>query len=233
MRIQESSPPCRVWKRSGAAVQSGCRTGEYYNQARPEVAELVPLCCRRVLEVGCGSGELGRLLRGQGHHVTGIELVPEMAERARRCLNRVVTGDVERDGFPFPPASFDALIFADVLEHLVDPWRVLREAVAVLAADGVVVASIPNVQNIDVLRRLFLGRWDYRERGILDFGHLRFFTLKSIHALFAQANLTVEHVGHRYRRSWWRELLCVLTAGRARGWWTRQYLIVARRSQVA
>ena len=138
-----------------------------------------------------------------------------MAERARCWLDRVVTADVERDGFPFAPASFDALIFADVLEHLLDPWRVLREAVEVLAEDGVVVASIPNVQNLDVLRRLLRGRWDYRERGILDFGHLRFFTLHGIRGLFAQAGLTMEHIGHRYRRSWWRELLAFLTAGRA------------------
>lgn len=210
-------------------MQADGRPDYYYSQARPEVAELVPSRCRRVLEVGCGSGELGRLLRGRGHHVTGIELVPEMAERARRWLDCVVTADVERDGFPFPPASFDALVFADVLEHLIDPWRVLREAVEVLAEDGVVVASIPNVQNIDVLRRLLLGRWDYRERGILDFGHLRFFTLRSIRTLFAQAELAIGHVGHRYRRSWWREFLCLLTAGRARGWWTRQYLVVGRR----
>lgn len=220
---------CRETVRTGAAVQDGSRPDNYYNQARPDVAELVPSRCHRVLEVGCGSGELGRLLRGRGHHVTGIELVPNMAERASRWLDSVVTADVERDGFPFPPASFDALIFADVLEHLVDPWRVLREAVEVLAEDGVVVASIPNVQNIDVLRRLFLGRWDYRQRGILDIGHLRFFTLRSIHTLFSQAGLMVEHVGYRYRRNWWRELLCVLTAGGARGWWTRQYLIVGSR----
>jgi SAM-dependent methyltransferase len=220
---------CRQRRRSGAAVQAGGRPDDYYDQARPEVAELVPPRCRRVLEVGCGSGELGRLLRGRGHHVTGIELVPEAAQRARRWLDCVVTADVERDGFPFPRASFDALVFADVLEHLVDPWRVLREAVEVLADDGVVVASIPNVQNIDVLRRLFLGRWDYRERGILDFGHLRFFTLRSIHDLFAQAGLTIECEGHRYRRSWWRELLCLLTAGWARNLWTRQYLIVGCR----
>jgi SAM-dependent methyltransferase len=214
-------------------VQAGGRPDFYYNQARPEVSALVPPRCRRVLEVGCGSGELGRLLKGRGHRVTGIELVPEMAERARRRLDCVVTADVERDGFPFPPASFDALIFADVLEHLVDPWRVLREAVALLAEDGVVVASIPNVQNIDVLRRLLRGRWDYRERGILDIGHLRFFTLHSIRALFDQAHLTLTHIGHRYRRSWLRELVCVLTAGRARGLWTRQYLIVARRVEKA
>jgi SAM-dependent methyltransferase len=214
---------------SGAAVQAGGRSDYYYNQARPELAALVPPRCRRVLEVGCGCGELGRLLRSRGHRVTGIELVADMAEYARCRLDRVVTADVERDGFPFPPASFDALIFADVLEHLVDPWRVLREAVEVLAKDGVVVASIPNVQNIDVLFRLLRGRWDYRERGILDIGHLRFFTLHTIRALFAQAGLMVVHVGHRYRRSWWREFLGLLTAGWARSLWTRQYLIVGRR----
>ncbi len=216
--------------RSGAAAQIGGRPTFYYDQARPDVAALVPPKCRRVLDVGCAGGELGRLLRQRSHHVTGIELVPEMAERARLHLDGVVTADVERDGFPFPPASFDALVFADVLEHLVDPWRVLREAAAVLAEDGVVVASIPNVQNVDVLRRLLRGRWDYRERGIMDFGHLRFFTLHSIRALFAQAGLTLDCVGHRYRRSWWRELLCLLTAGRARALWTRQYLVVGRRS---
>jgi SAM-dependent methyltransferase len=216
--------------RSGAAVQAGGRPAFYYEQARPEVAALVPPECRRVLEVGCAGGELGRLLRSRGHHVTGLEVVHERAEQARHRLDRVLTADVEIDGFPFPPASFDAIIFADVLEHLVDPWRVLLEAVGVLADGGVVVASIPNVQNIDVLRRLLCGRWAYRERGILDIGHLRFFTLHTIRDLFAQAALTLEHVGHRYRRSWWRELLCLVTAGRARAFWTRQYLVVGRKS---
>ncbi len=215
--------------RSGAAVQAGERPAFYYEQARPEVAALVPPGCRRVLEVGCAGGELGRRLHLRGHHVTGIELVPEMAERARRWLDHVETADVETDGFPFPPASFDAIIFADVLEHLLDPWRVLREAADVLAEGGVVVASIPNVQNIDVLRRLLRGRWDYRERGILDRGHLRFFTLHTIHELFAQAGLTLEHVSRVYRRSWWRELLCLLTAGWMRALWTRQYLMVGRK----
>jgi 2-polyprenyl-3-methyl-5-hydroxy-6-metoxy-1,4-benzoquinol methylase len=215
--------------RSGAAVQAGVRPADYYTQARPEVAALVPPKRRRVLDVGCGGGELGRLLRRRGHHVTGIELVPEMAEQARGHLDHVEWVDVETHGFPFPPASFDAIVFADVLEHLVDPWRILREAVDLLAAGGVVVASIPNVQNLDVLRRLLRGHWDYRERGILDRGHLRFFTLHTIRDLFAQASLTLEHVGHRYRRSLWREAVCLVTAGRARAFFTRQYLVVGRK----
>jgi SAM-dependent methyltransferase len=213
---------------SGAAVQAGRRPRGYYDQERPEVAALVPPECRRVLEIGCGCGGLGRLLKERGHHVTGIELVPAAADEARRRLDHVLTADVEVDGLPFPPDSFDAIVCADVLEHLVDPWRVLRQAAGVLAPGGVVVASIPNLQNGDVLWRLARGRWEYRERGITDFGHLRFFTLHTIRGLFAQAGLELVHVGHRYRRSWWREALCALTAGRARAFFTRQYLVVGR-----
>src|SRR5215472_1444731 len=110
--------------RSGSAVQADGRPAFYYEQARPDVAALVPPDCRRVLEVGCAGGAMGRLLRSRGHHVTGIELVPEMAEKARRWLDCVLTADIETDGFPFPPDSFDAVIFADVFEHLIDPWRV-------------------------------------------------------------------------------------------------------------
>jgi SAM-dependent methyltransferase len=214
---------------SGAAVQAGGRPAGYYDAARPDVAALVPPDCRRVLEVGCARGGLGRLLKERGHHVTGIELIPEAADAARGWLDQVHTGDVEIDGFPFPPCSFDAILFADVLEHLVDPWRVLREAADVLAPGGVVVTSIPNLQHQDVLWRLIRGRWEYRERGITDFGHLRFFTIQTIRGLFAQAGLAIEHVGHLYRRSAWRWFLCLLTAGRARAFLTRQYLVVGRK----
>jgi SAM-dependent methyltransferase len=215
--------------RSGAAVQAGNRPHFYYDQSRPEVAELVPAQCHRVLEVGCAAGQLGRLLKACGHHVTGVELVPEVAEAAREHLDHVVTADAETDGFPFAPDSFDCIVFADVLEHLIDPWRVLREAVEVLSPVGCVIASIPNVQNIDVLWRLLRGRWDYRERGITDFGHLRFFTLRTIRGLFEQAKLEVVYVGYKYRRSWWRGVMCWLTLGKAREYYTRQYLVVGRR----
>jgi len=211
-------------------VQAGNRPASYYVQSRPEVAALVPVQCRRVLDVGCGCGQLGRLLRECGHDVAGIELVPEMAEQARQWLSCVEVLDVETDVWPFAAASFDALVFADILEHLVDPWRVLRQAVELLAPGGVVVASIPNLQNLDVLWRLVRGRWEYRERGITDFGHLRFFTLQTIRGLFAQAGLRIEQVGYRYRRSWLRESVCWLTLGQARAYFTRQYLVAGRKT---
>ncbi len=217
--------------RSGAAAQKVPRRLEYYGQARPEVAELVPPECRRVLDVGCAAGLLGGLLKSRGHQVTGIELVPEAAEQAHKRLDRVELADVEAVGFPFSPKSFDAIIFADVLEHLIDPWRVLREAVALLTPGGRVVASIPNLQNLDVLRRLARGRWQYRERGITEFGHLRFFTLQTIRHLFGQAGLRLTRVGYQYRRTWARALACLLTAGTVRPYLARQYLLVALKDE--
>jgi SAM-dependent methyltransferase len=216
-------------RRSGAAVQPGNRPAGYYDAERPDVAALVPPQCRRVLEVGCGRGGLGRLLRSRGHHVTGIELVGEAAAEARLWLDEVLTADVEADGLPFAPNSFDAVIFADVLEHLVDPWHVLCEAAGVLQPGGVAVASIPNLQNGAILWRLIRGRWEYRRRGITDFGHLRFFTLHTIRDLFARAGLDVVHVGRLYRRSLWRGLWSLLSGGAARAFFTRQYLVVGRK----
>ncbi len=218
--------------RTGSAVQAGSRPAGYYESDRPEVAALVPADCRRVLDVGCGTGQLGRLLKERCHYVTGVELVDEAADEARCWIDRVEIADVEK-GFPFAPNSFDCVIFADVLEHLIDPWRVLSEAVELLSDGGCIVASVPNVQNFHILWRLVRGRWKYRDRGILDRGHLRFFTLETIRDLFTTAGLTLAHVGHRYRRSLWRRLMCFLTAGRAHGFLASQYLVVGRKNPVS
>lgn len=215
--------------RSGAAVQAIARRKDYYATARPEVAVLVPAECRRVLDVGCASGELGRSLQQCGHLVSGIELVPAAAAEARQHLQQVEVADIEADGFPFSPGSFDAIIFADVLEHLIDPWRVLREATALLSPGGRAIISVPNLQNWGVLRGLLRGNWKYRERGILDFGHLRFFTRQTIEQLVADAGLVVERIGFHYRPSWFRSLLSRLTFGRIRSYLGRQILVVARK----
>jgi 2-polyprenyl-3-methyl-5-hydroxy-6-metoxy-1,4-benzoquinol methylase len=215
--------------RSGAAVQAGHRLAGYYGDPRPEIAALVPPAGRRVLDVGCGSGALGLLLKSRGHVVTGLELVPDAAEHARRYLDHVTVADVETGGFPFSPGSFDVVILADVLEHLIDPWRTVRQAAELLAPTGCVVASVPNVQNIDVLRRLIRGRWDYRERGILDRGHLRFFTLRTLRRLFDDAGLRLTRTVAHYRHTWPRTLMNIVTAGRANAFFARRYLVVAER----
>lgn len=217
----------------GAAIQTGNRPSGYYDQARPDLASLVPPSCVRVLDIGCGTGQLGRLLGERGHHVTGVELSPEACAVAALHLEKVLCADLEAGPLPLAPASFDALVLADILEHLVDPWRIFADLALLLQPHGLVVLSVPNVQNLDVVWRLLRGRWDYRERGIQDIGHLRFFTLDGIRKLLEGAGFSIARVGHRYRRTLLRKLACGLTFGAAQAFLTRQYLVVARRAPVS
>ena len=178
-----SAPPASVSKQE-------LKPEYYYSNARRNIADLVPASARRVLDVGCGQGLTGGLLRAErGIEVIGLEIHEDVANVARRHLDRVVVGDLESMEFPFEPGYFDCIIVADVLEHLVDPWAALRKLIHHLAPRGTLVASVPNIRNLDVLSKLVSGTWDYAEQGILDRTHLRFFALADMYKLFEQIGI--------------------------------------------
>ncbi|MGH9152500.1 MAG: class I SAM-dependent methyltransferase, partial [Acidimicrobiales bacterium] len=151
---------------------------------------------KRVLDVGCASGYLGETLRQQGCTVAGVEYDAEAAEAAKAVLDEVVVGDVgELDLVGhFGAGSFDAVVFGDVLEHVVDPAGVLRRLRPLLAPGGAAVVSIPNVAHGAVRLSLMSGRFDYRPLGLLDDTHLRFFTRDSLHDLLAEAGFVAVDV---------------------------------------
>jgi GT2 family glycosyltransferase/2-polyprenyl-3-methyl-5-hydroxy-6-metoxy-1,4-benzoquinol methylase len=180
------------YERAVAELQA---RAEYYGHARPEVAALVPAGARRVLDVGCGRGALGKLLKASrpGLEVRGIEPNAEAAARARGVLDDVLVGFAESplpEGWPRP----DCVIFADVLEHLVDPWSVLRRYREVLEPGGSLVVSVPNVAHRSVLGPLMRGRWDYVPAGVLDRTHLRFFTRGTAVEMLEGAGFRVRHL---------------------------------------
>jgi 2-polyprenyl-3-methyl-5-hydroxy-6-metoxy-1,4-benzoquinol methylase len=175
-----------------------------YTSARPELLALIPAACTRVLDVGCATGESGAALKAArpAVHVTGIELDPLMAAVARPKLDRVVVCDAEkifeaRDALE--AGTYDCIVCGDVLEHLADPWRVLRELVDLGTEGAFIVASVPNVAHLSTFGSLLAGRWPYRERGIHDRSHLRFFALENVRALFAQAGLEIVRLERKYR----------------------------------
>jgi len=168
----------------------------YYDEPRPEVTKCIPDNARFVIDVGCASGALGRSIKAArpGIEVRGIELVSEQAERARQVLDDVMNGAAE-DTLPSHWPAPDCVIFADVLEHLVDPWAVVKKYRKVLRPGGTVIASVPNVTNHKVLGGLFRLRWDYAEFGILDRTHLRFFTRDTALEMFEEAGFQIGYVG--------------------------------------
>lgn len=150
----------------------------------------------RVLELGCGPGHMTELLTLAGNEVTAVEIDPAAAASAARVAATVHTADL--DGVDLHQllggAPFDAAVAADVLEHLRHPERTLRQAAELLRPGGLLVASIPNVAHIDVRLALLAGRWDYKEHGLLDLTHLRFFTRESALRLVKAAGLEVVEV---------------------------------------
>src|SRR5262245_828670 len=121
----------------------------------------VPRSATTILDVGCGTGAIGALLKSRGAEVWGVE-VAATAEAATTRLDRVIRRPIEAAGELIPNGHFDCVLFHDVLEHLVDPWSVLRAARAWLTPNGCVVASIPNMRHLQELMGLvFAKNWDY------------------------------------------------------------------------
>jgi methionine biosynthesis protein MetW len=166
----------------------------YFEHDRPEVRALVPAGARRVLDVGCGAGALGAALKAEREvEVCGLELSAEAAARARERLDAVVEANLDQlEDLPFEPASFDAMIFGDVLEHLHDPHRLLRALRPWLADDGALVCSIPNVGHWSVVLPLLTqDRWPYADAGLLDRTHVHFFTLAEARIMLRECGFTL------------------------------------------
>jgi methionine biosynthesis protein MetW len=147
-----------------------------------------------VLDVGCADGDVGRLLQETGNRVSGLDRDAEAAEKARADLERVVVADLDTSSLldHFEAASFDVVVLADVLEHLREPERALREATVLLREGGRLVLSVPNVAHGALRLALLQGRWTYTAAGLLDRTHLHFFTRTSLLQLLEGVGLAVD-----------------------------------------
>ena len=146
-----------------------------------------------VLDVGCATGYTASVLRARGCRVDGIEYDPSVAEQAATHVDRLEVGDVQAMDLVelFGKASYDAIVFGDVLEHLTESEAVLKACLPLLKPGGAIVASIPNIAHGAVRLALLKGRFAYTGTGLLDETHVRFFTRESVLGLFAAAGYAV------------------------------------------
>lgn len=166
----------------------------YYQSKRPEMLAFIPKNANRFLELGCGAGGFGGLLRDnlKNVYIIGVEVHRESALEARKCLDHVIEQSVEIALESIPAGSIDCVICNDVLEHLVDPWALLTQIRTVLQPHGTVVSSIPNVRHFPVFKKYaFDGNWQYEKWGVLDRTHLRFFTKSSIERMFTETGFRI------------------------------------------
>lgn len=183
------------FREKGGAKLVSDKPDSYYQNVRMDILPLVPEDASCILEIGCAAGGTGNELKKRGGvFVAGVEQDPEAARLAREVLDDVIEGNIETLDLPYAENSFDCILFADVLEHLIDPLTVLKKLRKYLKTEGTVIASLPNVQFHGVVHHLVEGNWTYQKEGILDETHLRFFTFKEMENFFAQAGFEIGQV---------------------------------------
>ncbi|MDO8715026.1 MAG: class I SAM-dependent methyltransferase [Polynucleobacter sp.] len=167
-----------------------------HEQHNPELLSLIPIDSSRLIEIGCSSGALAREFKKLAPEANyfGIEIDASYAELAKRFCNDVEVLNIENADALFwrNNADRDCWIFGDTLEHLQNPWLILRRIHEILPAGGVVVACIPNAQHWSLQARLSVGDFRYESSGLMDKTHLRWFTRQTIVEMFNQSGFIIE-----------------------------------------
>ncbi|UCF15476.1 MAG: class I SAM-dependent methyltransferase [Phycisphaerales bacterium] len=162
------------------------RPERYYKQRRPEMLKYVPASVKRTLDLGCAAGNFSELIKTEyDAECWGVEMDHQAAQIASTKLDKIIAADVTQCLEDLPDNYFDCVICNDILEHLADPFGLLIDLKKKMTVDGIVIASFPNIRYCRILFDLVMrGNWDYKEHGILDKTHLRFFTHNSILKMF-------------------------------------------------
>jgi len=171
------------------------RYGNCYESGRDDLIAHVPADAKEILDIGSAAGFLGELLKKrQRCVVTGVDIDIELIDIARKRLDNVLTGDIEElvDGKKL--GIYDCIVCGDVLEHLNNPWKVVRGLKTHLRKGGLFIASTPNVMNWAVIYEQLKGRWDYIPFSILSGTHIRFFTKNTLIDIFEDAGYKIAEV---------------------------------------
>lgn len=220
----------RIARPSIAAIYAD-KPIEYFGRARHDVVNLLTTGPNdAVIELGCSAGGTGRevLEAGKAGRYVGLEMSEEAAFIAAQTLSEVHVGDVQdMDLSPFA-GQFDALVASEVMEHLIDPWAVLKRLATCLKPGGQVVISVPNVAHWHVIRQLLLGRFRYQPCGVMDRTHLRWFTPEGLQDLLESANIEFVSLQPFKKIGWKAHLVNALTGGRFAHLFLIQIVVVGR-----
>ena len=208
-----------------------------YTGVRMDVVDLIPESVSRLLDIGCSVGSIGKEVKIKAQHckVFGIEYDESMAKIAEQAIDGVLISDLNKIKLldHYEPANFDCVVAADILEHLLDPWSMLDQIITVLSPGGYIVVSLPNVSHVSTFVSLLRKEWPYRDRGIHDKTHLRFFSLRNILTMFnsndieivrLERNMRLIEKPHRFNR-----ISKLLNIWPIRDYFTYQYLILVKK----
>jgi 2-polyprenyl-3-methyl-5-hydroxy-6-metoxy-1,4-benzoquinol methylase len=201
----------------------------YFGTTRTDILSMIPAHSNKVMEVGCGDGSTLSYLKNNGFckWAYGVELFPEAAKTASSRIDEVYHSNIEAMDLTIEESSLDLILCLDVLEHLVNPFKIIKYLHKLLTPNGLIIASIPNVRHKSVVAPLLLqGKWEYKDEGILDSTHLRFFVKETAIELMTSSGLKLEEVKSNFYMGQKARILNALTFGfLPKSFFELQYLI--------
>jgi 2-polyprenyl-3-methyl-5-hydroxy-6-metoxy-1,4-benzoquinol methylase len=164
----------------------------YFSYDREEMAQFIPSRSQKVLEIGCAEGGFRKYFPEQCEF-WGVEQNPSAAAQASKVLDKVLANSLDNVAGQLPDAYFDVIICNDVIEHVDEHIAFVSLLKTKLNTEGVLIGSIPNVRFQKNLLELLLKKdWEYKDEGILDRTHLRFFTQKSLERFLEESGLVIQ-----------------------------------------
>jgi SAM-dependent methyltransferase len=220
----------------------------YYNNINNELLDICP-GATSVVEFGCGEGDFLAAYKKRHPETScvGVELFDAAAQTAATKLDRIICENAEQlhlNKHGYQTDFFDLMIYGDVIEHFVDPWRTLEMHIDFLAPNGFICACIPNVSHWSIIFNLINGSFKYQDDGLMDRTHLRFFTKSSIAMMFENLGLEIEFLKARKIRTKGTEDAVnqlaklfnkppeEISKERIQDWATYQYLIKAKKPEL-
>lgn len=210
----------------------------YYRQVREDLISILPKnTSQKILEIGSGGGNTLVELKKKklASEVVGIDIftLPDTNQQ-NPIIDRFIFANLETDDLDFPEEYFDVIIAGDVLEHLVDPWKVIEKITKFLKNGGVFIVSVPNLREINTISKIvFGGTFNYDPAGgIMDKTHLRFFCKKNVPDLFSKDIYKINSVRPILEvtdKGSPRKTINKLTFGLFEEFLTSQYIIVAEK----
>ncbi len=209
----------------------------YFSEARNDLISLMPQKPEnRVLEIGSGKGGTLMSLKNNqlAQEVVGVELM-EMEDSYQQApeIDKMIIGDIESMEIPYPENYFDVILCGDVLEHLHDPWAVLKKLHSLLKPGGKVIISLPNIREFNAMVKIFVrGDFTYTDSGTFDETHLRFFCKRNMKALVESCGLDLVsmHTNLELRpEAWRRKMINRLSLGLFEQFLALQYILVSQK----